>query len=147
MSIPLAYYWPMSACDHRIQESVLRQFAEAGADGVNLNPTEFREMMGSAGEVVRWKRMMASTGVRFRDAHAPYGPLEDLSCPVPEAVPAMVAMHRHCLQLCAELGIGSCTIHVGRTTDLCRDAAVVHENALRALERILPEAERLLYCE
>ena len=142
MNIPLTYLWPMNACDRRIQESVLRQFAEAGADGINLNPSEFRDMMASAGEVVRWRKMMDSAGVRFRDAHAPFGPLDDLSCPVPEAVPAMVAMHRHCLEICAEFGIGSCTIHVGRPTEFCRDVAVVHENALRALERILPEAER-----
>ena len=142
MSIPFTYFWPMNACNRRVQESVLRQFAEAGADGLNLDPQEMQAVMGDPGEFLRWKRMLANAGVSFRDAHAPYGPLNDLSCPDPAAFPAMVAMHRRCLEVCAEFGVGSCTIHVGRPTDLCRDVATVHENALRALELLLPEAER-----
>jgi sugar phosphate isomerase/epimerase len=142
MSIPLTYFWPMDAIDRNLQESVLRQFAEAGADGINLNPAELQAMMGSPAEVVRWRRMLDSSGIRFRDAHAPFGPLYDLGCPVPEAFPAMLSMHRHCLELCAAFGVGSCTIHVGRPCEFCGDTAKMHENALRALERLLPEAER-----
>ena len=141
MSIPLTYFWPLHAYDRRVQESVLRQFAEAGADGVNFNPPEMQAMMGDPGEILRWKRMLASAGVSFRDAHAPFGPLQDLSCPVPELFPHVTEMHRHCLRLCAEFGVESCTIHVGRPTEYGSDVALLHANLLRSLEAILPTAE------
>ena len=141
MSIPLTYFWPLHAYDRRVQESVLRQFAEAGADGVNFNPSEMQAMMGDPGEILRWKRMIANTGVSFRDAHAPFGPLQDLNCPVPELFPHMLEMHRHCLRLCAAFGVESCTIHVGRPTEYSSDVARLHANLLRALEAVLPTAE------
>ena len=37
---PLTYFWPFCSYDKRVQESLLRSFAEAGADRVCLNPTE-----------------------------------------------------------------------------------------------------------
>ena len=140
-SIPHTFFWPFHTYDNRVQEISLRQFAEVGADGVCFNPPEMESMMAHPGEILRWKKMLAASGVRFRDAHAPYGPLEDMSCPVPELFPHMVGMHRHCLRLCQEFGVESCTIHVGRPTEYCKDSAVLHANLLRALEAILPTAE------
>ena len=140
-TVPLTYFWPFDAYDKRIQETPLRQFAEAGADGVDFNPPEMAAMMADPGEILRWKKMQAATGVKFRDAHALYGPLKDLSCPVPELFPHVVEMHSHCLRLCAEFGVGSCTIHVGRPTSYCWDTDFIHANMLRALEKLLPVAE------
>ena len=139
--LPPTHCWPFQFSDKRAQEIVLRQFAEAGADGVDFNPSEMLAMMNDPGEILRWKRMTANTGVSFRDAHAPFGALKDLSTPVPELFPHVVRLHETCLRLCAEFGIKSCTIHVGRPTDYCRDTAVLHDNMLRAVERLLPTAE------
>ena len=50
MSVPLTYFWPMHVYDRRVQESVLRQFAEAGADGLNLDPQEMQAVMGDPSE-------------------------------------------------------------------------------------------------
>ncbi len=141
MSIPLTYFWPFHTYDRRVQESALRQFAEVGADGIVFNPPEMQAMMADPGEILRWRKMLANSGMSFRDAHAPYGPLQDLGCPVPELFPHMVLMHAHCLRLCAEFGIECCTIHVGRPTEYCKDSAVLHANLLRALEKLLPTAE------
>ena len=139
--IPLTYFWPFHCYDKRVQQTALEQFAEAGVDGVCFNPPEMAAMMGNPGEILRWKKMLSESGVSFLDAHDPYGPLEDLSCPVPELFPHMVRMHAHCLHLCQEFGIKSCTIHVGRPTDYCKDNALLHANLLRALEQLLPTAE------
>ncbi len=140
-NIPLTFFWPFDSYDNRVQESALRQFAEVGADGVVFNPPELAAMMADPGEIIRWKKMFAGSGVKFRDAHAPYGPLKDLSCPVPELFSSVVEMHGHCLRLCAEFDVGSCTIHVGRPTNYCWDANVIHANMLRALEQLLPVAD------
>lgn len=139
--IPKTYFWPFGSYDKRVLESVLLQFAEAGAEGVNFNPSMMTDMMGDPSEILRWKRMLRNSGIKFIDAHAPYGALQDLSCPVPEAFPHMVNLHKNCLALCSEFGIGSCTIHVGRPTDYCKDTKVLHENMLRALDKLLPVAE------
>lgn len=139
--IPLTYFWPFGNIPERYLASTLRQFAEAGADGVVLSPEEFRSMMASPAEILRWRTMLADAGLVFRDAHAPYGPLQDLSCPLPDLFPHMVRMHEHCLHLCEAFGVESCTIHVGRPTEYCKDSAVLHENLLRALEKLLPVAE------
>ncbi len=146
--LPLTYFWPVHCYDKRVQQTALQEFAEAGADGICFNPPEMQAMMGNPGEILRWRKMLAETGVRFRDAHNPYGPLEDMSCPVPEIFPHMVSMHRHCLELCAEFGIGSTTIHVGRPTEYCKDRDTLHANLLRALEQLLPTAEdcRCIIC-
>ena len=146
--LPLTYFWPVHCYDKRVQQTALQEFAEAGADGICFNPPEMQAMMGNPGEILRWRKMLAESGVHFRDAHNPYGPLEDMSCPVPELFPHMVSMHRHCLELCAEFGIGSTTIHVGRPTDYCKDRDTLHANLLRALEQLLPTAEacRCIIC-
>jgi sugar phosphate isomerase/epimerase len=140
--ITKTYFWPFHCYERRVQEAHLRQFAEVGAEGVCFNPPEMAAMMGDPGEILRWKKMIAGSGVRFIDGHAPYGPLNDLSGPVPELFPHMVAMHKRCLELCAEFGVESCTIHVGRPTEYCKDTTVLHENLLRALEQLLPTAEQ-----
>ena len=147
-TVPLTLFWPIAAYPERVQESTLREFAELGDVGLCLNPEEFRAMMTRPGEILRWRRMLASSGARFRDAHAPYGPLEDLSCPVPELFPHMLALHERVLRLCAEFGIRSCTIHVGRPTDYCKDTATLHDAMRRALEHLLPVAEdsRVVIC-
>lgn len=139
--IPLTYFWPFGTIPERCLGSTLRDFAEAGADGVVLSPEEFRSMMASPTEILRWRTMLADTGLVFRDAHVPYGPLQDLSCPLPDLFPHMVRMHEHCLHLCEEFGVESCTIHVGRPTEYCKDCSLLHENMLRALEKLLPVAE------
>ncbi len=139
--LPHTHFWPFQFSDKRVQELILRQFAEAGADGVNFNPAEMQAMMGDPGEILRWKRMTANSGVSFRDAHAPFGPLKDLSTPVPELFEHVIRLHENSLRLCAEFGVKSCTIHVGRPTEYCLDTATVHANMLRALERLLPTAE------
>ena len=139
--IPLTHFWPFGSYDKRLQPTVLQQFAEAGADGVCFNNGEMAAMMGDPGEILRWKRMLAGAGVVFRDAHAPYGTLQDLSCPVPELFPHMVRMHSSALRLCAEFGVRSCTIHVGRPSEYCKDAAKLHDTMLKALEKLLPVAE------
>ncbi len=140
-TLPLTFFWPFNNSERRLHEVALNQFAEAGADGINFNPSQMAEMMGDPGEILRWKRMQKSSGVRFRDGHAPFGPLKDLSSPVPELMPHIVAMHASCLRLCAEFGVESCTIHVGRPSEYCRDSARLHANALLALEKLLPVAE------
>lgn len=139
--IPQTFFWPFHCYDRRLQQIALEQFAEAGADGVCFNAPEMEAMMAHPGEVLRWKKMQAASGVHFRDAHNPYGPFEDLSCPAPEAAPHMVQTHVHCLHLCQEFGIGSTTVHVGRPTETCKDRDTLHANMLRSLERILPVAE------
>ena len=140
-TIPCTYFWPFNIYDKRIQQVALEQFAEAGAEGICFNPPDMESMMAHPGEILRWKKMLAESGVRFLDGHDPYGPLEDLSCPVPELAPHMIAMHKRCLELCAEFEVKSCTIHVGRPTDYCQDSARLHENMLRSLEQLLPTAE------
>ncbi|MBR0055992.1 MAG: sugar phosphate isomerase/epimerase [Kiritimatiellae bacterium] len=139
--IPVTLFWPIHCCDKRVQQSFLETIAESGADGLNFNPPEMEAMMAHPGEILRWKKMLAGAGTKFLDGHNPFGPLEDLNCPVPELRPHMLAMHRRCLALCAEFGVKSTTIHVGRPTEYCKDADVSHENLLRSLEQLLPAAE------
>lgn len=77
----------------------------------------------------------------FIDAHSPFGPLSDLACPVPEAVPQMLSMHRRCIAICAEFGVKSITIHVGRPTSFSNDTEALFANILRSTEALLPAAE------
>ena len=139
--IPLTYFWPFHCYDKRLQEMALNQFAEAGADGVCFNPPEMEAMMAHPGEILRWKRMFAASGVSFRDAHNPFGPLEDLNAPVAEIGPHMLNTHKQCIRLCQEFGVKSTTIHVGRPTDYSTDVEKLHSNVLRSLEALLPVAE------
>lgn len=140
--IPLTYFWPFGQVPERFLGETLRQFAEAGATGVVLSPEEFRSMMANPSEMLKWRTMLADHGLVFRDAHAPFGALQDLSCPLPQYFPHMIRMHEHCLHVCEEFGVASCTIHVGRPTDYQKDSAALHENMLRALEKLLPTAEK-----
>lgn len=137
----LACFCPIHLHDRRLREPYLAQLAEAGVRDIVLDNALLAELLAHPGEVLRWRRMLAESGVAFAGAHDPFGPLEDLSCPVPEMVPQMLAMHRLCLRVCAGLGIGSTVIHVGMPSEYCKDRDRLHDNALRALEALLPEAE------
>lgn len=137
----LACFWPVHMYDRRLREPCLAQLAEAGARDIVLDNVLLAELLARPCEISRWRRMLLDSGVTFAGAHNPYGPLEDLSCPVPEAVPHMIAMHGLCLRVCAELGIGSTVIHVGMPSEYCKDRDTLHGNALRALDALLPVAE------
>ncbi len=138
---PLTIFWPLHEYPDRVLGSVLGEFAHAGADAVVLTDLVLPKMLGSPPEILRWRKMLANAGLCFRDAHSPFGPLSDLSCPVPELFPHMIRMHESVLRVCREFDVRSCTIHVGRPTEFCRDVAVLHANLLRSLEALLPTAE------
>lgn len=139
--IELSFFWPLHACDARLLPSLLDEFAEAGADGLCMNPEQMVDMACNAGAVLRWKKLLADSGMRFNDAHARYGQLDCLNCPVPECVPHMLHLHEQSLRLCREFGVPTCTFHLGRHSEWSRDADALHANVLRALEKLLPVAE------
>ena len=137
----LAYFWPLHHYDRSLRESCLAQLAEAGADNIVLDHLLISEMLARPSEVPRWRKMLVDCGVAFGGAHNPFGPLEDLSCPAPEMVSHMLAMHKCCLRVCAAFGISATTIHIGMPSEYCKDRDRLHQNALRAIEALLPDAE------
>ncbi len=139
--LPFTFFWPFSQLPDRLRGSALNDFAQAGAEGVVLTDGILSETLSSPAAIVNWRRMVADAGLRFIDAHSPFGPLSDLACPVPEAVPQMLSMHRRCIAICAEFGVKSITIHVGRPTSFSNDTEALFANILRSTEALLPAAE------
>jgi len=88
---------------------------------------------------LRWE------GLDFVDAHATYGELLDMNCPIPSYRPRMLEIHRRTIEICAALGIKTLTIHIGNNhwmnepeyLDLNYNRACI-ENTL---ENLLPVAE------
>ena len=79
----------------------------------------------------------------FVDAHAPFGPYEDLNCPVPELRPQMIERLRLTLHIAAEFGVKSVTIHTGNTSIEGYSLAQYDAALEDSLEKLLPLAAGL----
>jgi len=121
----------------------LRSIKEAGMDHLVLTHELLRLAMQDLKAFDAFCRAVEQAGLDFVDAHAPFGNLCDLSLPLAQYRPVMIAQNKLALNLCAAVGVKTCTIHLGNCIyEQKFPLAHYWELAEQALEELLPEAEK-----
>ncbi len=142
-SIPLTYLFDFEHCSDPMRCFVMNEFAANGAKHLVLTDTLIREILKNPCFADKLNLEMTRAGLTFVDAHAPFGPREDLNVPDRALHEVMVSRTKMALQICADMGVSTITVHVGNPCD-CYKATLdeYHEAIMRSLEELLPFAER-----
>ena len=141
--LPLTFCFEWEHLDERMRRTVMAEFAANGAKHLVLSSDLLKMLAGAPAFYRKLPAELADAGLSFVDAHAPYRDECDLWLPVEAYRRQMIARRKFELQLVADFGIRTCTIHVGNwpypghTLEEYRDAT------RRSLEELLPVAERL----
>ena len=141
--LPLTYFFEWDAVDERARRMVMAEFAANGAKHLVLTHTLLKMLCGTPSLYRKLAAEIADAGLSFVDAHAPFRSECDLWLPIPEYRRQMIARRKFELQLVADYGVNTCTIHVGNwpypghTLEEYRDAV------RRSLEELVPVAEKL----
>ena len=114
--------------------------AADGAECLSLTPPELERLAAEPLRIRLLQTESARTGIRFLNAHAPYGDGWDLNCPDPVRRPELLAGQKRFFEICASLGVETVTLHIG-TNDSGRPADELRNRARESLAELLPAAE------
>ena len=138
------YDWP--EVNERSFEAVINEFAENGAKELTFATFFANYVYGDPNKAASLKRILDKTGVSMPDAHGLWGGLWDLCAPETFMRRHLVAGHCLCLEIMAEFGVKTYTVHIG-PGDCRTNGGVFSPEMLgrvsEVLEGILPTAERL----
>ena len=141
--VPLTFHHSWGRYDAQERLSVMREFAANGAEHLVLSDTLLKMMAGDHTLAAELKKQTREAGVDFVDAHAPFRDFGDLIIPEERGRRQMIARQKLNLLLVNEMGVKTCTFHVGggNYTEYSIDE---HRAALfRSLDELLPLAEEL----
>ena len=143
-SVPISFLFDFEPAGDRIRPYVMHEFAANGAKHLVLSSTLIGEVMKDHLLQNILLREMEAEGLTFADAHAPFGPMQDLICPVEAARSQMLLRQKLSLQIAAEMGVKTITVHTGNETHYPGyELEVMYECMKRSLEELLPFAEQL----
>lgn len=114
--------------------------AADGAECLSLTPPELERLAAEPLRIRLLQTESARTGIRFLNAHAPYGEAWDLNCPDSVRRPELLAGQKRFFEICASLGVETVTLHIG-TNDSGRPADELRNRARESLAELLPAAE------
>ena len=141
--VPLTFHHSWKKYDERQRLTVMREFVADGARHLVLGDMLLK-MMGQdylLANVLR--RQTAEAGVKFVDAHAPFRDFGDLFIPDERDRKEMIARQKLNLLLVNEMGVDSCTFHVGSKYYENHTLEEHREALFRSLDELLPLAEEL----
>ncbi len=143
--LPITHFIDYVHFNDRTRPYIMAEFAANGEKNLVLTHGLVREVMRSPEFANVLRKDIKSAGVKFVDAHAPYGTLEDLNLPFEDLRPTMLMRFKLALQIAADFGIDSIACHGGGTPEEFSDYSLDHLQTcvIRSLEELLPTAERL----
>ena len=141
--IPLTFLYDWEYPNDQTRVSVLGEFSANGAENLVLTDTLLSMVCREPHLYSLLPKQLADAGLKFTDAHAPFGDFLDISLPVREARPQMLARHRLNLQLVRDFGVDTCTFHLGTPVHPGYKLEAYRDAVRDSLEHLLPEAERL----
>ena len=142
-NVPLTYWANYSLVDEAARRQTLNEFAANGAKNLSLSESVISKIMGDHKFAATIRREMAECGLAFVDAHAPFGAMLDMNCPVPEFRPQMLLRQKLALAIAADFGVTTITIHPGGDRffpDV--PLAKLWDFTRAALDELIPEAEK-----
>lgn len=141
--IPLTYFFDFSTADDDKRRSVLHEFSLAGAENIVLSPYFIYAVRNDCRMRDVFLQELEREGLKFLDAHSPFGKNIDLNCPDEEYRKKLVELHSDALSIASDMGVKTITVHVGTDCIFPGISGAEHlENIRRMLEKLLPCAEK-----
>ena len=142
---PLTHLFAFEQTNDKVRPFIMAEFAANGERNLVLSDSLIREVIKNPRAAKTLRKDLETSGVKFVDAHAPYGVIEDLDLPFEGMRAGMIARHKLALEVVAELGVESITMHVGNTPEEFVPFSLdqLHGFILRSLDELLPVASRL----
>ena len=142
--VPVSFLFDYGVTDKEFRSFIMHEFAANGAKHLVLSNTLISEVMKELPLQKTLLKEMEAEGLSFADAHAPFGPLRDLVCPLEEVRPQMILLQKLTLRIAADMGVKTITIHIGNETHY-PGCTVEHllDCMKRSLDELLPDAEKL----
>ena len=143
-NVPVTYLFDFEHTDETTRPYVMHEFASNGAKHLVLSDTMISMIMRSRKLQDQVLSEMAAEGLSFCDAHAPFGPKNDLFCADETIRPQMLLRQKLVLQITADMGVKTITIHTGNETNQPGIPLDVQSECVkRSLDELLPFAESL----
>ena len=121
----------------------MQDFAAAGAKHLVLSTEFISGIMNDHKFAAELNAEMADAGLSFVDAHSPFGGVLDLNCPDLAFRRQMLTRHKLAMQISAEMGVKTITIHPGSDRFFPAIPLDKHFDLMRkSIEELLAEAEK-----
>jgi sugar phosphate isomerase/epimerase len=142
--VPLTFLFDFEHTSDVMRPYIMHEFAANGAKHLVLTDTLISMVMQKPGMSSQLQKEMASFGLTFVDAHAPFGPELDPICPEPDLRRMGALRRKLAFSIAADLGVDTIAVHVGndnRFADQSIERSM--ELIISALDDALAEAEKL----
>ncbi len=137
----ISHFLDRSHLSEREQSACFEHFAELGLTRLSLTGRQSLLCLENPAYLEFLIREQQRNGIIHLNAHAPFGEQFDLNC-TETYQRTMLETQCRLLGCCARLGVDTITFHVG-TTDSGLPLQQLRSLTCRALEQLLPEAEKL----
>ena len=143
-TLPLTFYHTWKPLDSEARYRAMCAFA-AGGGGIVVNTFLLKLLCSdySYTLVDELRRQAERAGVKFIDAHAPFHAYGDLFTPVERQRKLTVARQKLHLAFVRDLGVDTCTFHVGSDPTAGYTLEQHREAFYRSLDELLPAAEEM----
>ncbi len=143
--VPLFYCYSWANVPDSMIPNIFAEFKDNGVRHLVFGHTWAERILKEPRFFCQLKVMAMKAGIQLGAIHAPFGPEFDLNCPEAARRPGLIQDHITSMKYAAEVGCRTYTIHVGayHWVFLHTPMAELRELALDAIEKLLPEAEKL----
>ena len=141
--VPLTFHHSWNKLDARDRLTAMREFAVNGAKHLVLGDMLLKMMGGDYKLAAVLRDETRQAGVDFVDAHAPFRDFGDLFIPDERDWRQMIARQKLNLLLVNEMGVDTCTFHIGSEFHYEYTLDRYREALYRSLDELLPLAEKL----
>lgn len=144
-NIPLTHYMFIEGLNDNYRYFMFRELAANGGQYLVLSDNMLRQIYDAVdpnGTLAKFKKEAKNAGLKFADAHSPFGPHLDMNCPIAEDRKKLIELHKMSLACCNECEVDCITIHSGNPRF---PGVTLEENRKlirQTLEELLPDAER-----
>ncbi len=142
---PLSYYYHFGACPDELVTFPVREFLDHGISRFVFSDSMIGRALKDPDYLDFLRKLTKDMGVQFVSMHAPFGPHDDLNNPEEAERDEMLKKHIRAMEIAAEFGSKTYTIHVGAYHHCCLDVPLepLRKYAEAALELLVPAAEKI----
>ena len=141
----LSYNFPWTAYPQNLYPRIAREYLDYGIDRFVFVESWIAEGLKHPELIDFLRDFKKKMGIHIVSIHAPAGREFDLNIPEKERRPAMIKDHIKAMEIAAEFGSKTYTIHVGAWHHCIKhvDMNLLRPLAIETLEQLVPAAEKI----
>ncbi len=143
--VPLSFFYHWQNLPDNMYPNAMREFHDNGVRNLVITAWLLERMIHEPALTMTLKTMLRQADMRFFEAHGICSTGNDLVCTDRFRRPGMIADHKRAMGCAAELGCRTYTVHIGAYESVYFQTpnGELRPNGIEALEKLLPEAEKL----